>query len=133
MILLSNSATQTIQPGEAMTFDLEKIKTGCSEYHRQGSSAIKLRKCGIYELMFTGNVGGAAVGTVQLQMEAGGEVLPETTIIVTEDTVGSLDNVAAHTFFKNCCGDCDRITLVNTGTIAAVVDANSAFSAKRLA
>lgn len=63
----------------------------------------------------------------------GGEVLPETTIIVTEDTVGSLDNVAAHTFFKNCCGDYDRITLVNTGTIAAVVDANSAFSAKRLA
>lgn len=133
MILLSNSATQTIQPGEAMTFDLEKIKTGCSECHRQGSSAIKLRKCGIYELMFTGNVGGAAVGTVQLQMEAGGEVLPETTIIVTEDTVGSLDNVTAHTFFKNCCGDYDRITLVNTGTIAAVVDANSAFSAKRLA
>lgn len=133
MILLSNSATQTIQPGEAMTFDLEKTKTGCSECHRQGSSAIKLRKCGIYELMFTGNVGGAAVGTVQLQMEAGGEVLPETTIIVTEDTVGSLDNVAAHTFFKNYCGDYDRITLVNTGTIAAVVDANSAFSAKRLA
>lgn len=133
MILLSNSATQTIQPGEAMTFDLEKIKTGCSECHRQGSSAIKLRKCGIYELMFTGNVGGAAVGTVQLQMETGGEVLPETTIIVTEDTVGSLDNVTAHTFFKNCCGDYDRITLVNTGTIAAVVDANSAFSAKRLA
>ena len=133
MILLSNSATQTIQPGEAMTFDLEKIKTGCSACHHQGSSAIKLRKCGIYELMFTGNVGGAAVGTVQLQMEAGGEVLPETTIIVTEDTVGSLDNVAAHTFFKNCCGDYDRITLVNTGTIAAVVDANSAFSAKRLA
>lgn len=133
MILLSNSATQTIQPGEAMTFDLEKIKTGCSECHRQGSSAIKLRKCGIYELMFTGNVGGAAVGTVQLQMEAGGEVLPETTIIVTEDTVGSLDNVAAHTFFKNCCVDYDRITLVNTGTVAAVVDANSAFSAKRLA
>lgn len=133
MILLSNSATQTIQPGEAMIFDLEKTKTGCSECHRQGSSAIKLRKCGIYELMFTGNVGGAAVGTVQLQMEAGGEVLPETTIIVTEDTVGSLGNVAAHTFFKNCCGDYDRITLVNTGTIAAVVDANSAFSAKRLA
>lgn len=133
MILLSNSATQTIQPGEAMAFDLEKTKTGCSECHRQGSSAIKLRKCGIYELMFTGNVGGAAVGTVQLQMEAGGEVLPETTIIVTEDTVGSLDNVTAHTFFKNCCGDYDRITLVNTGTIAAVVDANSAFSAKRLA
>lgn len=132
MILLSNSTTQTIQPGEAITFDLETFKSGCCECHRQGSSAIKLKKCGVYELMFTGNVGGAAVGTVQLQMEAGGEVLPETTIIVTEDTVGSLDNVASHTFFRNCCGDYDRITIVNTGTVAAVIDANSAFTAKRL-
>ena len=132
MILLSNSTTQTVQPGEAITFDLERFKSGCCECHRQGSSAIKLKKCGVYELMFTGNVGGAAVGTVQLQMEAGGEVLPETTIIVTEDTVGSLDNVAAHTLFRNCCGDYDRITIVNTGTVAAVIDANSAFTAKRL-
>lgn len=132
MILLSNSTTQTVQPGEAITFDLETFKSGCCECHRQGSSAIKLKKCGVYELMFTGNVGGAAVGTVQLQMEAGGEVLPETTIIVTEDTVGSLDNVASHTFFRNCCGDYDRITIVNTGTVAAVIDANSAFTAKRL-
>lgn len=132
MILLSNSTTQTVQPGEAITFDLETFKSGCCECHRQGSSAIKLKKCGVYELMFIGNVGGAAVGTVQLQMEAGGEVLPETTIIVTEDTVGSLDNVTAHTFFRNCCGDYDRITIVNTGTVAAVIDANSAFTAKRL-
>lgn len=132
MILLSNSVTQTVQPGEAITFDLETFKSGCCECHRQGSSAIKLKKCGVYELMFTGNVGGAAVGTIQLQMEAGGEVLPETTIIVTEDTVGSLDNVAAHTFFRNCCDDYDRITIVNTGTVAAVIDANSAFTAKRL-
>lgn len=132
MILLSNSTTQTVQPGEAITFDLETFKSGCCECHRQGSSAIKLKKCGVYELMFTGNIGGAAVGTVQLQMEAGGEVLPETTIIVTEDTVGSLDNVASHTFFRNCCGDYDRITIVNTGTVAAVIDANSAFTAKRL-
>ena len=132
MILLSNSTTQTVQPGEAITFDLERFKSGCCECHRPGSSAIKLKKCGVYELMFTGNVGGAAVGTVQLQMEAGGEVLPETTIIVTEDTVGSLDNVSAHTFFRNCCGDYDRITIVNTGTVAAVIDANSAFTAKRL-
>ena len=132
MILLSNSTTQTVQPGEAITFDLETFKSGCCECHRQGSSAIKLKKCGVYELMFTGNVGGAAVGTVQLQMEAGGEVLPETTIIVTEDTVGSLDNVAAHTFFRNCCRDYARITIINTGTVAAVIDANSAFTAKRV-
>lgn len=44
MILLSNSTTQTVQPGEAITFDLERFKSGCCECHRQGSSAIKLKK-----------------------------------------------------------------------------------------
>lgn len=43
MILLSNSTTQTVQPGEAITFDLETFKSGCCECHRQGSSAIKLK------------------------------------------------------------------------------------------
>ena len=133
MILLSNMATQTIQPGESITFDLELLHTGCAECHRQGSSAIKLKCQGIYELHFHGNVGGSAVGTVQLQMEAGGEVLPETTMIVTEDTVGSLENVSVTTLIRNCCGDYDRITVTNTGTIPAVIDANSAFFAKRIA
>lgn len=133
MILLSNMATQTIQPGESITFDRVLLHTGCAECHRQGSSAIKLKCQGIYELHFHANVGGSAVGTVQLQMEAGGEVLPETTMIVTEDTVGSLENVSVTTLIRNCCGDYDRITITNTGTIAAVIDANSAFFAKRIA
>lgn len=133
MILLSNMATQTIQPGESITFDLELLHTGCAECHRANTSSIKLRCNGIYELHFHGNVGGSAVGTVQLQLEAGGEPLPETTMIVTEDVVGSLDNVSVTTLFRNGCGDYDRITVTNTGTIAAVVDANSAFFAKRIA
>lgn len=133
MIELSNSATQTLQPGQSIAFDLTKLHTGCAECHRQGSSAIKLRCRGIYNLEFHANIGGAVVGTVQLQMEAGGEVLPETTMIVTEDTVGSLTNVSASTLYQNCCGDYDRITITNTGTIAAVIAPNSAFIVKRVA
>lgn len=133
MILLTNSAAQTIQPGESLTFDTELLHTGCSESHRQGSSAVKLRYCGIYEVHFHANVGGTAVGTVQLQLEAGGEVLPETTMIVTEDTVGSLENVAVSTLIKNCCNDYNKITVTNTGTIAAAIGANPAFYAKRVA
>ena len=133
MIELSNSATQTLQPGQSIAFDLTKLHTGCAECHRQGSSAVKLRCRGIYNLEFHANIGGAVVGTVQLQMEAGGEVLPETTMIVTEDTVGSLTNVSAGTLYQNCCGDYDRITITNTGTIAAVIAPTSAFIVKRVA
>lgn len=132
MILLSNDAVQTIQPGESLTFNKELLHTGNAECHREGSSALKLRCCGVYEVHFHANVGGTAVGTVQLQLEAGGEVLPETTMIVTEDTVGSLENVSVTTLLKNCCGDYNKITVTNTGTIAAAIGANPAFFAKRL-
>ena len=133
MIVLSNSAQQTLEPGQSMTFDLTKLHTGCAECHREGSSAVKLRCKGIYELEFHANVGGSVVGTVALQMEIGCEVLPETTMIVTEDTVGSLTNVSAGTLVKNCCGDYDRVTITNTGTVAAVIAPNSAFIVKRVA
>ena len=133
MILLSNNATQTIAPGESITFDLVPLHTGCSECHRQGSSSIKLRKQGIYELHFNGNIGATAVVTAALQMEAGGEPIQDTSMIATVDTVGSLYNVSATTLIKNCCGDYDRITVTNVGTTTITLAPNSAFFAKRVA
>lgn len=133
MIVLSNSATQTLAPGQSMTFDLTVLHTGCAECHRQGSSGIKLRNQGIYELMFHGNIGATAVGTASLRLKAGGEDLPETTMIATVDTVGALYNVSTATLLKNCCGDNDRITVTNVGTTSVVIAPNSSFIAKRLA
>lgn len=133
MILLSNNATQTIAPGESITFDLELLHTGCSECHRQGSPAVKLRKQGIYELHFNGNIGATAVGTAALQMEAGGEAIADTSMIATVGTVGALYNVSATTLIKNCCGDYDRITVTNVGTTTITLAPNSAFFAKRVA
>ena len=133
MIVLSNSATQTLAPGQSITFDLTVLHSGCAECHRQGSSAIKLRNRGIYELHFNGNIGATAVGTASLQMQAGGENLPETTMIATVATVGALYNVSAETLLRNCCGDNDRITITNIGTTSVVVSPNASFIAKRVA
>lgn len=133
MIVLSNSETQTLAPGQSIAFDLEVLHTGCAECHREGSSSIKLKNQGIYELMFHANIGATAVGTASLQMEVGGEALPETSMIATVDTVGALYNVSAATLLKNCCGDYDRVTVTNVGTTSVVVSPNSSFIAKRLA
>lgn len=133
MIVLSNSETQTLAPGQSIAFNLEVLHTGCAECHREGSSSIKLKNQGIYELMFHANIGATAVGTAALQMEVGGEALPETSMIATVDTVGALYNVSAATLLKNCCGDYDRITVTNVGTTSVVVSPNSSFIAKRLA
>ena len=133
MIVLSNSETQTLAPGQSITFDLEVLHTGCAECHRKGSSAIKLRNQGIYELHFNGNIGATAVGTAALRMRAGGEDLPETSMIATVGAVGALYDVSATTLFKNYCGDADRITVTNVGTTSVVVAPNTAFLAKRVA
>lgn len=126
MIVLSNSQQQTLLPGQALTFDLVKLHSGCGECHREGSSAVKMRCSGIYELSFHANIGGTVAGPVQLALQVGGETLQETTMISTATAVGDLNNVGAETRVRNCCGDYDRVTVVNTGTSDVVVGPNAA-------
>ena len=35
MIVLSNANAQTIQPGQAITFNSKILRTGCNECHRE--------------------------------------------------------------------------------------------------
>lgn len=126
MIVLSNSTEQTLLPGQSITFDTVKLHSGCGECHRPGSSAVKMRCQGIYEITFSGNIGGTVAGPVQLSIEVGGEILPETTMISTAGAVGDLNNVSTETRVRNCCGDYDKVTVTNTGTSDVVVGANAA-------
>ena len=125
MIVLSNSTEQTLTPGQSITFDLVKLHTGCGECHRAGTSSVKLRCNGVYDVSFAGNIGSTVAGPVQLVIELGGDPLTETTMISTPSAVGDLNNVASGTYVKNCCGDYDRITVTNNGTSDVVVGANS--------
>lgn len=126
MIVLSNSAEQTLFTGQSIVFDLVKLHSGCAECHRAGSNSVKMKQNGIYEVAFAGNIGGTVAGPVQLSIQVGGETLAETTMISTAGAVGDLNNVATQTRVRNCCGDYDRITVTNTGTSDVVVGANSA-------
>lgn len=126
MIKNNPNIQQTLLPGQALTFDLVKLHSGCGEYHREGSSAVKMRCSGIYELSFHANIGGTVAGPVQLALQVGGETLQETTMISTAAAVGDLNNVGAETRVRNCCGDYDRVTVVNTGTSDVVVGPNAA-------
>lgn len=133
MIVLSNSEEQTVLPGQAIVFDITRMHSGCGEFHRQGSSAVKMKQSGIYEISFHGNIGGTSAGEVQLSIETGGEVLPETTMISTVSASGDFNNVGAETRVRNFCSDYDRITVVNTGTTDVIVGANAALIVGRRA
>lgn len=127
MILLTNTAEQTVTPGAAVTFDTVIFQTGNGECHRRGSGGVSMRSKGIYEVHFSANVSGTA--PVELTIEAGGEPLPETVMI---SNVATAQNVATMTALRNCCEGYDRITVVNTGAADAVVE-NAKLFIKRVA
>lgn len=133
MIELSNTTAQTLAPGQALTFDTVILNTGCGECHRTNSGIVTLRKIGIYEVHFSGNIASTGGGSIQLTIELDGEPLPETTMISTPTAAADANNVATATLVKTGCGCCGRLSVVNTGTTDVVVSANPAFYVKRVA
>ena len=133
MIILSNTTAQTITPGQAITFNTEILHTGCGECHRPGTSSVKMKANGIYELYFGGNIGTTiADGIAQIAIAIGGEVLPETKMESETTAAGGLNNVSAKTAFKNCCCDYDRVTVINTGLTDVNIGENPCLFIKRL-
>ena len=134
MIELSNTAAQTLQPGQSLTFDTVILRSGCGEAHRKSSGIVTLRaNRATYEAHFAANVTGTAAGPVQLAIALDGEPLPETTMIASVATAGDLDNVATATLVRTGCGCCSRLSVVNSGTAPVTVGATTAFFVKRVA
>lgn len=134
MIELSNTAAQTIAPGQSLTFDTVLLKTGCAEAHRTNSGIVTLKAdCAVYEIHFAANISATAAGTAQLAISLDGEPLVETTMINTISTAGDPDNAATATLVKTGCGCCGKISVTNTGTTSVIVSANPALFVKRVA
>lgn len=133
MIELSNTIAQTVQPGQSITFDTVVLHTGNGECHRPGTSSVKMKANGVYEINFSANIGSStATTTVQLAMALGGEVLAESVMKATSVAANDLNNVAKTIPVKNCCCDYDRITITNNGTTAVTVDAGPSLFVKRV-
>lgn len=133
MIVLSNTTAEVIAPGQAITFNTVVLHTGTGECHRPGTSSVKMKSNGIYELYFSANIGSAVADTTaQLNIQVGGETLPETTMISETSTANELNNVSAKTAVKNCCCDFDRVTVANTGVNAVNIGANPTLFIKRV-
>lgn len=124
MIVLSNSTAQTIAAGQTVTFDTVSLHTGNAECHRKGSSLVRLRCNGLYEVNFSGNVTGIVAGPVQLSISIDSTALPDGTMISTPAAVGDVNNIAKTTLISNCCGG-GTITIQNNGTESVVLSAGS--------
>lgn len=137
MIELSNMTAQTLQPGQALTFDKVLLKTGCCEcFNSMMPTSVKLKvndSHTIYDLEFHANITADPAATVQLAIAVGGSPLPQTAMNATPAAAGTLINVSAGTYLRNCCSDLDRVSVVNTGTAPLTVAPNSSFRIVRRA
>jgi hypothetical protein len=133
MIVLSNTTAQTVNAGQAITFNNLVMHSGNGECYKKGTNSVKLRNNGVYEISFSANIGGGAGVTSQLNIQLGGSSLAETTMISTTGTAGTLNNVYGSTYVRNCCCDFDRVTIVNTGAQAVTIGANPCLKIKRVA
>lgn len=125
MIELRNSTAQVIQPGAVVALDTIINWTGECECYRQGTNSVKLRGNGIYKVEFSGNVSSATASTpVQLAIALGGVALPETVMVSTPSTANVFNSISTGIYVVNCCGDFDRITVVNSGTTPVTLSAN---------
>ena len=133
MIVLSNLTAQTIQPGQAVTFDKLDLKSGrCECWNPQIPKTVKLRAQGIYSLGFSGNVASPTAGAaMQLAIAVGGQPLVETAMNSTPSTANVLNNISTETRFENRCCDMDRLSVINTGAVPVVLAPNSAFVIER--
>lgn len=129
MIVLSNGAAQTIQPGEAAELDRVTFRSGCGEAYYAGTGPARIR-CGIYALEFTGNVGGAPATQPNLAIAVDGVPLRETTMAATTALDTDVFNVHASTRWRNCYGGA-TVTVVNTGTTPVTLAANPALVIER--
>lgn len=135
MIVLSNLTAQTIQPGQAVTFDKVILKSGrCECWNSQVPKSVKLRAQGIYSLGFSGNVTSDTAGAaLQLSIAVGGQPLVETAMNSTPAAANDLNNISTETRFRNCCCDMDRLSVINTGLVPVTLAPNSAFVIERRA
>lgn len=132
MIVLSNSAAQTLAAGQSAVFNITVLKTGYQETHRRNSGLVTVKGGAIYELHFAANISGTAAGPVQLALALDGEPLPETTMITSIGTAGDLDNAATATLVRTNCCCCATVSVVNSGTEPVIIGANPSLFVKRV-
>lgn len=136
MLQLSNLTAQTLNPGQAVTFNKVLRDTGCAEcFNAQVPNVATLRfGKATYEVLFNGNVTANAANTpVQLAIALEGFPLVETAMNAVPAAAGNLANVSAGTWVETSCPDVRRLSVINSGTNPVVLAPNSSFRIVRTA
>lgn len=130
MINSYTSTSQAVLTGTAVNFNTNKIRTGCTVTHAEGTTTFSLNKPGFYFVSFNG-IGSttADAGDVTIQMYQNGA--PVIGALTTNNSTAATDinNFAFSTIVQvrpNCCAvnNNTSLTFVNTGVGATYTNVN---------
>lgn len=135
MVELTNSVTQTVQPGATATFDTTILQTGRDTCHRFGSGLVQMIGRGTccpagYRVSISGNVGGAAATQANVAIALNGETLPETVRVATITAATDVFPFSASTNVGECGSGCGTVSIKNVGTTPITLS-NLAFEVVR--
>lgn len=129
MIELTQSEVVTVESGQTVPFNSTVIKSGCAEYHRDGSSAVRLIKPGRYLIGFSSNIAipdGGTVGEISLGINADGGILSGSIMRAAPAAVEEYFNVSIQHYIDvpACCGNTCYVdvSVINTGAASILVD-----------
>lgn len=131
MVVLSNTTEQTLQPGQAISFDNLVTSAGCGETARSGGPLGLRFTNTIYEVSFDANVTGTTTDPVQLSIAIGGSALPETTAIYTPAAANAVGHIGNSTYVRTRSGLSNQVTVINSGANPIVVSPNASLKSFR--
>ena len=128
MINSYNITPQAVVTDEALTFNANKIKTGCTITHASGTASFSLDKSGFYFITFNGDASAETAGTLSVQLFGNDTAILGASSAVTAavDTTYTLSFSTLVQVLPSCCA-CNNdmtLTVVNTGVDATYSNAN---------
>lgn len=129
MISSYNSISQVVAANGLLNFDTNRILTGCTVGHAEGTPTFKLTKPGYYYITFNATATNAAAGNVTAQLRNGTTVIPGAIATASVAAVTDVINLAFATIIKvppSCCAIDNTATLsiINSGIEATYDVAN---------
>ena len=129
MISSYNSTTQTVDAGAAYVFDTNRIVTGCTVGHVQGTATFTLTKPGYYYVTFNTTFTTETTGDVTVELQNGGTAVPGASGTETVTTAGDTNSIAFATIVRvlpSCCmvDNTATLTFVATGIALDATVAN---------
>ncbi len=125
MVNAVNVAAQTVNVNAPVLYASTRIQTGgraccAAATHQPGTGVVNLRKPGIYEVTFNGNVATAAAGTAVVNIQTNGVNIPGAQATVTT-AVDNIYSVSLTTLIQVCCNETVSVSISNGSTVALTV------------